>query len=53
MTFQHSVLWMDHQQAVVIGLAANLTHRKAIHSEQRHLHRKRDALGSRAERDRP
>jgi len=53
MTIQHAVLWMDHQKAIVLRLAHNISHRKIIHNEQRHFHRNRDSLGSRAERDRP
>ena len=54
MTFQHAVLWMDHRQAVLLGLAPDGIHRKVVHNKPHHYHRRHDdSLGSRAERDRP
>lgn len=51
MTFRHAVLWMDHRQALLIGLAPNLSQRKMIRNEH-HQHRDRESLGVRTERDR-
>jgi len=51
MTFQHAVLWMDHRQALLIGLARDPSQRKLVRNDH-HEHRDRDSLGSRTEHDR-
>lgn len=51
MTFQHAVLWMDHRQALLIGLARNVSRRKLVRNDH-DQHRDRESLGSRTEHDR-
>jgi hypothetical protein len=52
MTFQHAVLWMDHELAIILWLGPTDTQRILVHNQHRHLHANPDCLGSRMERDR-
>ena len=52
MSFQHIVLWMDHHEARIFGLAPNLVHKSKVKNDRHHFHRDHDSLGSRHERDR-
>ncbi len=52
MTFQHAVLWMDHENAIILALTPEEMHRQAVRCPQRRHNRDRDSLDFRAERDR-